>query len=104
MFALHIADFTKLPEFNCCDSYETLKQAVDDYSRCGWEEMEKVIHTAIIIKDDSEIIKAVGVYVNSSMSSLPVLLWVFSEGTMEQRYYETEYLRFIDSEQEVYND
>ncbi|QTA82759.1 Uncharacterized protein dnl_51410 [Desulfonema limicola] len=66
--------------------------------------MECVKHQAVIIKDDKETIIAVGAYINSDMSVLPVLFWHFNDGTIIQKYYETEYLRFIDSEQEVMND
>ncbi|QTA82724.1 Uncharacterized protein dnl_51060 [Desulfonema limicola] len=104
MYKLYLIDFMKTPECISADTYETLKDAVDEYSRCGWEEMEGVVSQSVIIKNDKEEIEAVGAYINSDVSTLPVLLWVFSDGTMEQRYYETEYLRFIDSnfEQEVF--
>jgi len=109
MYQLYIIDYTKTPEFINAEKYESVQEAVDEFSRFGgWEEMERVASSAIIIKNDNEEIEVVGVYINCdiSISTLPLLLWVFSDGTMEQRYYESEYRRFINSEceQEVLND
>ncbi|QTA82360.1 Uncharacterized protein dnl_47350 [Desulfonema limicola] len=107
MYQLYLIDFTKRPECISADIYETLQEAIDDFSRFGgWEEMEGVASQSVIIKNDKEVIEAVGVYVNCDLSTLPSLMWIYKDGQVEQRYYETEYSRFINSEceQEVLND
>ena len=51
-----------------------------------------------MITDADGNIEAVGTYVNCDRNRLPVLVWVYAHGTMEHRYYEKEYARFIGKE------
>jgi len=95
MFQVYAVDFItgRNRDFIPGDSHETLREAVEDYSSAGWEDMEKVVHQAVIVRSP-ERIEAVAHYVVSPKSDLPVLVWHFADATVEERYYEREYSRF----------
>ena len=95
-YRTYLIDFSKHPEFVSIDSYTSLKEAVDDFSHCGWEDNKEVVSQAVIIKGPDNRVEAVGMYVISDSSAMPVLCWLFSDGITERRFYETEYSRFIE--------
>ena len=98
MYQICFIDFTRSDEFIKADSFNTLKDAVDDFSAAGWEDGRNLRKQAVMITDADGNIEAVGTYVNCDRNRLPVLVWVYAHGTMEHRYYEHEYAKFIGKE------
>lgn len=98
MYQICFIDFTRKDEFTKADTFNTLQEAVDEFSSGGWEDGENVRKQAVMIKNDDGKIEAVGTYVVCDRNRLPVLVWVYAHGAMENRYYETEYARFIGKE------
>ena len=98
MYQICFIDTTGQHEFTEADSFKTLKEAVDDYTSGGWEDGERVRRQAVVIKDGNGNIAAVGSYVEFDKDRLPMLVWVYAHGTIENRYFENEYARFIGKE------
>jgi hypothetical protein len=98
MYQVCVIDFTGAEELIVADSFQTMKEAVEDYTAGGWEDGENVRKQAVIIKDGDGKIEAVGTYVACDRNRMPVLVWVYAHGAMENRFYEQEYARYIGKE------
>jgi hypothetical protein len=98
MYQVCFIDTGDQQEFTEADSFKTLKEAVDDYTSAGWEDGERVRRQAVIIKDGNGNIAAVGSYVDFDKDRLPMLVWVYAHGTIENRYHELEYARHFGKE------
>ncbi|MCP4142917.1 MAG: hypothetical protein GY755_21955 [Chloroflexi bacterium] len=86
------------PCFEILEYYQNAEEAAEDISQHGWEEYaEDMIKICWLIKDDSSgRILAVGIYITSGVSSMPELMWVFTEtGETERRFYEKEYAEYL---------
>jgi hypothetical protein len=97
-YQIYIVDFTKTPEFTGAFPFQNAKEAADDFSSAGWEEPENVRNQAVLIKGPDDKIEAMGMYVPSDDSEMPVLVWQFANGNVERRYYEQEYAQYIGKE------
>jgi len=95
MYQVYAVDFItgRNRNFIPVDSFETLKEAIGDFSSTAWEDMENVVQQAVIVRS-SERVEAVGLYIPSDKSALPLLVWHYADATIEERYYEVEYARF----------
>ena len=98
MYQVCVIDFTGAEKLIVADSFGTLKEAVDDFCAGGWEDGENVRKQAVIIKDGDGKIEAAGTYVICDRNRMPVLVWVYAHGVMENRYYEQEYARYLGKE------
>ncbi|AOY60465.1 hypothetical protein [Desulfococcus multivorans] len=98
MYQVCVIDFSRTEKLIVVDNFPTLKAAVDDFCAGGWEDRDNVRKQAVLIRDPCGKIHGVGTYVDIDCSSLPVLVWVYAHGAMENRYYEKEYAGFIEKE------
>ncbi len=72
------------------DSCDSLEEAMEFCSRTAWEDLEKVIHQAFVIRSQRRI-EAVGTFVFAENSIMPVLQRITVTGRTDRRYYEKEY-------------
>ena len=86
------------PCFEIPEYCQNAEQAVEDISQHGWEEYaDNLMQSCWLIKDDrTRMILAVGVYITSGVSSMPELMWIFTEtGSTGHRFYEREYAAYL---------
>ncbi|MCP3942983.1 MAG: hypothetical protein GY710_16060, partial [Desulfobacteraceae bacterium] len=68
-----------------------LRHAVEDFTATGWEEDAEVLmkNCYLFAVEETGTIPAVGVYVRSAESRMPVLTWIYTHtADTETRYHE----------------
>ncbi len=85
------------PETDSFEYFESVHDAINSLSEVGWEQMEDVKSECLFVVDTStNQIAAVGMYIDSNESKLPILQWTVTEtGENFTRTYEIEYKEYL---------
>jgi hypothetical protein len=86
--------------FTEISDHPDLRHALEDFSSAGWEEPADILMKScyLLANEESGTILAIGAYVRSAKSEMPLLVWTFTHsGATETRCYEREYAEYIRS-------